>query len=293
MSLSPLRVVQLSDLHISSSPGGYEWRDTSQSFEAVTEHVMGTPPDMIVVTGDITDGGRPDEYELAGNALAALGVPVYCLPGNHDSVDSLHAHLPRPGVVVQATMRVGAWQFLFADSNAGGTDFDAEHGWIDTPDRIHEAKGGLTDHEFSWLKRQLSASSAEHAMLWLHHPPGSVPYFEQPVYDEQICRLVEGSESLRAVAAGHAHTGTTAEIAGIPSHLCPSTGLSIDFEAMTVMPPGYRTYSFWPDGRIDTSVVWIDDARWNERHRLPPVVAEYLAGRAAFEEVQTWVDSAR
>ena len=246
---------------------------------------------MFVVTGDISDGGRPEEYELAGTTFADLGVPVYCLPGNHDRIDSFHAHLPRPGVVVQSTLRLGGWQFLFADSNAGGMSLDEGQGWIDTPDRTKEAKGGLTDHEFSWLERQLSASSAEHSMLWLHHPPGSAPYFEQPDYDEQVRRLVESYPSLRAVAAGHAHTGVTIEIGGIPSHLCPSTGLSMDFEAMTVMPPGYRTFSFWTDGTVDTSVVWLDDERWNERHQLAPIVAEYLSGRASSDEMQAWLDS--
>ncbi len=223
---APLRVAQLSDLHISTSAGGYQWRDTTESFAAVAEHVMEDPPDMLVITGDIADQGRPEEYEQVGLALAGFDRPVYCLPGNHDRTDAFHAHLPRPGVLAQPAMRVGDWQFLFGDSNLGGRTLEPQHGWVDTPDRIHDANGSLTDNEYTRLESQLTVSGAEHSMLWLHHPP------------------------------------------------------------MTVMPPGYRRYEFWPDGTINTEVVWVEDERWSKRHRFPPVVAEYLAGRATSEDVQ-------
>ncbi len=251
---------------------------------------MADPPDIFVITGDIANEGRPEEYGHAGAVLAGFGVPVYCLPGNHDRSDTFHTHLPRPGVVIQSTMKVGNWLFLFGDSNAGGLALHPRDGWIDTADRTHEAKGSFTDHEYSRLERQLAASGAEHAMLWLHHPPGSSRFFEEPEYDEQVRSLVEDT-TVRAVAAGHAHTGITIDIGGVPSHLCPSTGLSMDFEAMTLMPPGYRRYEFRPDGSVQTEVVWLDDDRWSERHRLPEVAAEYLAGRATFEDVQAWLDT--
>ncbi len=80
------------------------------------------------------------------------------------------------------------------------------------------------------------------------------------------------------------------QIGAIPSYLCPSTGLSVDFEALTLMPPGYRRFAFWPDGRIDTELIWLDDSRWSERVQLPPVAAEYLAGRVTREEMQVLLE---
>lgn len=40
-------------------------------------------PDVIVVTGDITDSGKPDQYAEARMALEA-DIPVLMIPGNHD-----------------------------------------------------------------------------------------------------------------------------------------------------------------------------------------------------------------
>jgi 3',5'-cyclic AMP phosphodiesterase CpdA len=46
---------------------------------------------VVIVTGDIANEGHPEEYEMAGAALAELAVPVYCLAGNHDRADVLNA----------------------------------------------------------------------------------------------------------------------------------------------------------------------------------------------------------
>ncbi len=88
------------------------------------------------------------------------------------------------------------------------------------------------------------------------------------------------------MSAGHAHTACTREVGGIPSHVCPSTGLSVDLEELVLMPPGYRRFQFWPDGSINTEVVWVDDERWNERHSLPQIAAEYLAGLVTAEDLR-------
>ncbi len=205
-------------------------RDTSESFAAVAADVLRDPPDVFVVTGDIANEGKADEYELAGTALAELGVPVYCLPGNHDFVDPLHAHLPRPGVVVQRSMRIGEWLFLFGDTNKDGVRFDPTDGWIDLPDRAHRANGGIHSHELAWLRRQLDVGSAAHAMLWVHHPPSSPGMFARPEYDAQFAAFAGSTTPLRAVSAGHLHTGVERTVAEVPLYLCPSTGLCLDFE---------------------------------------------------------------
>jgi 3',5'-cyclic-AMP phosphodiesterase len=285
----PLRVVQLSDLHFSTAPGGYGLRDTADTFAAIVADVLADPPDLVVVTGDIANEGKPEEYEQAGAALEALGLPVFCLAGNHDFTDALHAHLPRPGIVVARSMRIGEWLFLFGDSNDGGLVFDSTGGWVDHPERMELARGGIHGHELAWLRRQLDFGAAAHAMLWLHHPPAAPGMFTQPDFDAQVTTLCQTSGStatpLRAIAAGHVHTGIEGELAGTPVYFCPSTGVCIDFEASQLMPPGYRRFEFRDDGTIRAELVWLDDERWNERWPLPDWAVEYLSGRLSDEEM--------
>ncbi len=64
---------------------------------------MDRRPDLVVLTGDLVDEGRPEEYEMLRKILAALPIPYLVIPGNHDDRDNLrnafadHAYLPRQG----------------------------------------------------------------------------------------------------------------------------------------------------------------------------------------------------
>lgn len=40
--------------------------------------------DLLLIAGDLTDNGRIEEFELVAGSLAAVGVPVVAVPGNHD-----------------------------------------------------------------------------------------------------------------------------------------------------------------------------------------------------------------
>jgi 3',5'-cyclic AMP phosphodiesterase CpdA len=50
-------------------------------------------PDCVLATGDLTDCGLPDEYEIVAEALAALPMPSFMIPGNHDRRDVMRACL--------------------------------------------------------------------------------------------------------------------------------------------------------------------------------------------------------
>src|ERR1035441_4629240 len=80
-------LVQLSDTHI-RLPGQLAYRrvDTSTFLAQAVATVLALPqaPSAVVVTGDLTDSGRPAEYAQLRALLAPLACPIYLLPGNHD-----------------------------------------------------------------------------------------------------------------------------------------------------------------------------------------------------------------
>ncbi|HEX4701573.1 MAG TPA: metallophosphoesterase, partial [Pseudonocardiaceae bacterium] len=43
------------------------------------------PVDAVLITGDITDSGSPQDYAIAADLVSRLPVPVVFCPGNHDS----------------------------------------------------------------------------------------------------------------------------------------------------------------------------------------------------------------
>ncbi len=72
-----LRLIQLSDPHF----GG---EDTAAT-QAALAFALDNPPDLTVVTGDLTLNGKPKEFRAAAAWLGRLPGQVLVTPGNHDT----------------------------------------------------------------------------------------------------------------------------------------------------------------------------------------------------------------
>ncbi|WP_158917094.1 metallophosphoesterase [Caulobacter sp. S45] len=72
-----VRLVQISDIHF----GG----EDPAAVEATLDYLQGSPPDLTLVTGDLTLNGLPSEFREAGAWLKRLPLPRLCTPGNHDT----------------------------------------------------------------------------------------------------------------------------------------------------------------------------------------------------------------
>lgn len=70
------RIAHISDLHFGAvSP---------RAAAALADDLHSRKPDLIVVTGDLTQGGRRKEFESAYGFLEALPAKRLVIPGNHD-----------------------------------------------------------------------------------------------------------------------------------------------------------------------------------------------------------------
>ena len=72
-------IVHISDLHISNDAF-----DEEVFMQAVGE-INNIQPDMIILTGDITNSGYYREYQKAIKYLDMFESPLFAIPGNHDS----------------------------------------------------------------------------------------------------------------------------------------------------------------------------------------------------------------
>jgi 3',5'-cyclic-AMP phosphodiesterase len=80
-------IAQLSDVHV----GGGRYRE--QLLRAAIEEINAADPDLVVVAGDLTDEGYPDQYPLARQELAELACrQVVRVPGNHDARNVGYLH---------------------------------------------------------------------------------------------------------------------------------------------------------------------------------------------------------
>ena len=267
-----VRIVQLSDTHFlspgESAEGGGAY-DTSEAFDAVFEHVGDTfDPHLVVVTGDVADHGRIDQYRVAAQSFGRFDVPVNVCPGNHDQDLALTTGVGSPTVGTSRVIESGGWCFVFADSNAGVMHTDDVGRRVDPPDygdRLHR-NGALGDHEAAWIRDVCSATTADHVFVWIHHPPSApVPMVDDPPYAAEWDQLLSDLPMIKGIGAGHTHIPDVYELAGREVFVAPSLKNNFDFRNRTWLPPGYRTFEFSPSGDISSDCHLVDDERWPRR----------------------------
>ncbi|MEL6980919.1 MAG: metallophosphoesterase [Actinomycetota bacterium] len=272
---STVRIAQLSDTHFledGEAPEGGHAYDTDEAFEAVADHLGGRVADhgeldLVVVTGDVADHGRPAQYRKAADAFARLQAPVAVCPGNHDFDVPFTAGIGRPGVSAPRAVEVGSWAFLFADSSAGMME-PGEHGLpVDPPGetRLH-TNGSLGAREAAVVRQMYEQTTAEHVFIWLHHPPGvEVPMIRDDAYSNEWRQALADLDRVRGFGGGHTHIPDQYDFDGRPVFVAPSLKNNFSLEPRSWLPPGYRTYDFSPDGSVSSELHLVDDERWPRR----------------------------
>ena len=157
-------ICQMTDLHI-RPPGKPANRvvETNMLVERAFRAVAAfTPrPDVVVITGDLTECGLDAEYaNLARLLRKFLPMPVFVIPGNHDRRGAFReglAHLP--GVTsdphyVQYAVEDYPVRLVMLDSLVPG----AGH-------------GELNAEQLGFLDRTLAAVPDKPTIVALHHPP--------------------------------------------------------------------------------------------------------------------------
>ena len=252
---APTILVQLTDLHI-REPGRLAYRrvDTSHYFRAMVTSVLALKqrPHAVVISGDLTDFGRPAEYASLRDQVAPLeaaGLAVYLMPGNHDSRAVLRGSFPAHGYLgdgpfIQFAIDVGPLRLIAIDTCV--------------PER---SEGALDAQRLAWLEEALAASRGRPVVIAMHHPP-----FRTLIGHMDKIGLLAGAPELEAIVArhtnvervicGHLHRaidvrfgGTIACTAPGPAHqVC----LDLDADAAsawTLEPPAFRIFAWDPVGR--------------------------------------------
>jgi 3',5'-cyclic-AMP phosphodiesterase len=80
-------IAQISDVHA----GGARYRQ--ELLRTAIAEINAAGPDLVVIAGDLTDDGYPDQYPVAKEELSALAAAqVVRVPGNHDARNVGYLH---------------------------------------------------------------------------------------------------------------------------------------------------------------------------------------------------------
>jgi 3',5'-cyclic AMP phosphodiesterase CpdA len=203
-------LVQLSDPHLRAGP---EDQGSAAALAAAVERVraLATPPDAVLVSGDIADSGAQAEYALARELLAPLDMPVHLLAGNHDRLPERTSY----------AVRCGELRLIACDTTVPGED------------------GGRLD--VGWLEQRLAENAQAPTIVALHHPPLpiGIPWLDEIGLADgdrkALAELLRRSPQVRRVVAGHVHRTSLGQLGGCPVVTCTSTNLQarLEFGATT------------------------------------------------------------
>jgi 3',5'-cyclic-AMP phosphodiesterase len=250
--MSVLRLIQFTDLHLYGSE--------SESLRGVPTLASLTrtlarakqrdwPVDAVLVTGDIVQDD-PAGYAHFRHLFSTAGVPVLCIPGNHDEPAALRRELNREPFVVGGRMDFGPWRIVMLDT------------WM-----AASASGRLSAQSLAQLDEALRTAAGRHALVCLHHHPVSMSshWLDEVGLENaaEFWRLLDQHRNVRAVLWGHVHQTFDALRGNVRLLATPSTcaqflpGTS-EF-ALDSLPPAYRTLQLRADGTLSTEVVWIEE----------------------------------
>lgn len=247
-------IVQLTDLHLRPRglPALRVVETNSFAMRAVRAvRSLSVTPDAVIVTGDVADTGDPREYEVAKEILGSLPMPVYVMPGNHDSSREMRtAFADWPGVgdamgdTLSYTADVGDLRFVVLDTSVEGKPY-----------------GRLGDEQLTWLDDALSDALDRPTIVAMHHPPvvtGIAHMDRSKLRDsDAFAEVVSGHPQIQRILAGHVHRVILAPFAGTEVLILPGVahqvGLDLDPAApaqVVLEPRAYGIHSWTGEGLI-------------------------------------------
>lgn len=243
-------LAQVTDMHIKA--GGklsYRIVDTEAALARCVAHLMTLPqvPDAVLFSGDLTDFGRPDEYQNLARLIAPLAMPVFLMPGNHDDPEQMRRSFPQHAYLRQ---RSGKLDYAIDDFPVCIVALDSTV--------FGKSHGELTAEQLRWLDATLGNAASKPTLVALHHPPfwtgiGHMDalLLKDPAPFEAVIRR---HPQVERVVCGHLHRNIVRRFGGTVASTCPSPShqvaldLADDAASRFVMEPPAFQLHLWREG---------------------------------------------
>ena len=205
------RIAAVGDLHI---------RTTVPSEFVRQAYGIEDRADILVITGDITNGGRIQEVELAAEFLAPITIPKITVLGNHDRRTTRRKHFIRllgeAGVeVLDGTAYVSDHPMSVGFAGAGGSGggFWPIEGPENPMNRAMQAMAVRARREADRLDKALNTLETTHKIAVLHFAPTITtlvgePELKYPLLGNSVLGEVVDHHQVDLVLHGHSHIGT-------------------------------------------------------------------------------------
>jgi 3',5'-cyclic-AMP phosphodiesterase len=282
-------IAQMTDIHVGFAPHEQPEELNLTRFRATLKRLLEGPnrPDLLVLSGDITDHGDAESFAKTAELLKDCPFPVLPLVGNHDSRAGLLGAFP------QVDAAEGGFLHYVVDAGMGlrviclDTLEDGRHG------------GAFCELREAWLAERLAEAPDQPTLIFMHHPPvvSGIDWMDPAPNEPWILRLhavLEGHSQILAIHCGHLHRQITSHFAGIPLGVTPSVAplVAMDLtpidaanpderELITTEPPTYALHR-WDGISLVSHYERVGD--WQVLARFNPGLQPMIEGMLAERE---------
>lgn len=262
------RVLQFSDVHFGC--------EHQRACEAALDYAHATPSDLILITGDITQKGLPEEFAAAGAWVRRMPEPRFVIVGNHDvPYWSLTARLFHPWRAFETAIGHPAHDHQFLSPNLMVRGVTTARGW---QARLNWSKGVIDlDQTRKAAEALRQAPVGALRILACHHP--LVEMVGAPMTGDvrrgDAAALIFAEAGVDLIATGHVHVPFALPIAkgdncsyavgcGTLSHRergAPPGFNQIEWDARTITV----TAMIWTGDRFEAGDVWTLPRRQDTR----------------------------
>jgi 3',5'-cyclic-AMP phosphodiesterase len=206
------------------------------------------PADALLVTGDLVQDD-PTGYMHIRRLFGSLGMPVLCIPGNHDDPVAMRRELRGEPFKVGGYADFDSWRIVLLDSCLPGS-----------------ASGRLSQQTLGQLEEALSGADGRHCLVTLHHHPIAMSsrWLDRVGLENapEFLSVIDRHDNVRAIVWGHVHQTYDGIRKNVRLLATPSTCAQFvphsDEFAVDRRPPAYRTLELRSDGSLLTEVVWVE-----------------------------------
>lgn len=253
-------ICQLTDLHVrpmglASNRVSETNMLTERAFRRVAE--LRPAPDVVIVTGDLTEVGGTAEYALFAELVRKhLTMPVFVIPGNHDRRENLRPAFATPSadpVYVQYAV----------------DDFPVRLVMLDTvvPGASH---GALRPEQLAWLDETLAKEPGKPTLVGMHHPPfacglGHMDHInlrDAGAFAATIARHPQ----VERIVCGHHHRPIFGRVAHAIASVAPSVAHQVAFSmlendpgAFNFEPPAIHLHRWTATDGFVTHMVYVEN----------------------------------
>jgi 3',5'-cyclic AMP phosphodiesterase CpdA len=256
-------ICQLTDLHV--RPVGQPANRlsetnmfTERAFRVVAR--LNPLPDIVVITGDLTDCGLDAEYANLNHLLRKfLPMPVFVIPGNHDRRGNLREGLKHlPGVIANRHYV----QYVV-------DDYPVRLVMLDTlvPGAGH---GELRADQLEFLDRTLAAAPDKPTIVGMHHPPFACGIAHMDRINlrnsPEFVAVIARHRQVERIICGHHHRPIVARVAHAIASIAPSVAHQVEMSldphdrgAFVLEPPAFQLHRWTAADGIVSHTVFVED----------------------------------